>query len=74
MDTRRTAPSCQLVTVRDVARTLKIHVRSVWRMTGLAEAGQGSFPRPLRLGPKTVRWRLRDVEDYLTGLAGEDTP
>ena len=73
MGADRIPRSSQLLTCRDVARTLKIHVRSVWRMAGLAEAGQGSFPRPLRLGPKTVRWKLADVEAYLTGLAGEDT-
>jgi predicted DNA-binding transcriptional regulator AlpA len=36
----------------------------------MAEAGQGDFPRPLRIGPKTVRWRLSDVEAYLAALAG----
>jgi hypothetical protein len=41
------------------------------RLAAVAEAGQGDFPRPLRIGSKTVRWRLSDVEAYLAALAGE---
>ena len=62
---------CQLLTVRDVAGLLKIHVATIWRNSALAEAGHGNFPKPLRLGEKTVRWRLADVERYLSALAGE---
>jgi predicted DNA-binding transcriptional regulator AlpA len=43
----------------------------VWRLATQAEAGQGNFPKPLRIGPKTVRWRLSDVKAYLSALAGE---
>ena len=63
--------SCQLLTARDLARLLKIYIRSVWRMAGLAEGGQSDFPKALRLGPKTIRWRLADVQAYLSRLAGE---
>ena len=65
-----TAP-CQLLTVRDVAGLLKIHTGTVWRLSSLAEAGYGEFPKPLRLGAKTVRWRLSNVEAYLSALAVE---
>jgi len=74
MSTQRIPPSCQLLTCRDVSRLLRIHVRSVWRAAGLAEAGQSSFPKPIRLGPRTVRWKLADIEAYLARLAGEDAP
>ena len=60
-----------LLNVRQLAAMLGIHERSVWRLAGLAEAGQGDFPRPLRIGPKTIRWRRADVEAYLATLAGE---
>jgi hypothetical protein len=40
-------------------------------LAAMAEAGRGDFPQPLRIGPKTVRWRLSDVEAYLAALAGE---
>ena len=56
---------CELLTVKEVAGLLKIHVRSVWRM-----AATGQIPEPIRLGPKTVRWRAVDLEAHLTRLAG----
>jgi excisionase family DNA binding protein len=59
----------KLLTVRELAAALNVHERSVWRLAAEAEAGQSNFPRPLRIGPKTVRWRLADVEAYLAALA-----
>jgi predicted DNA-binding transcriptional regulator AlpA len=61
----------KLLTVKELAAMLGVHERSVWRMSAQAEAGHGDFPRPLRIGPKTVRWRLADVEAYLAALAGQ---
>ena len=62
------ATACQLLTVRDVSALLKIHPGTIWRMTAMAEAGHGDFPRPVRLGGKTVRWRLHNVQAYLDRL------
>jgi predicted DNA-binding transcriptional regulator AlpA len=71
-DGRRLAPAgCQLLRVSDVAGLLKIHTGTIWRKAALAEAGYGDFPKPLRLGPKTIRWRMTDVEQYIAALAGE---
>lgn len=63
--------ACQLLSVKELADMLGIHQRSCWRLAALAEAGQGQFPKPLRIGPKTIRWRLADVEAYLAALAGD---
>jgi len=60
----------KLLTVRELAAALGVHERTCWRLAALSEAGQGDFPRPLRIGPKTIRWRLADVEAYLAALAG----
>jgi predicted DNA-binding transcriptional regulator AlpA len=62
----------QLLTARDVAAALKIHVGSVWRMAALARAKLpcGDFPAPLSISPKVIRWRAADVERYLDALAG----
>ena len=71
--TKTTTPleRVQLLDVRQLATTLGMHPRSIWRLAAMAEAGQGNFPRPLRIGPKTIRWRLSDVQAYLAALAGE---
>lgn len=80
MSTSRTIPvpgldprlaAVALLDVRTVARLLGISLRNVWRLSAIAEAGHGNFPRPLRLGPKTVRWRLQDVEKYIETAAAE---
>ncbi len=65
-----TTPLARLLTVKDLAASLGMHERSVWRLAAQAEAGRDNFPRPLRIGPKTVRWRPADVEAYLAALAG----
>jgi len=54
---------CQLLTVKDVASILAIAPRSVWRLSAT-----GQLARPLRLGAKTLRWRLRDIQRYLAEL------
>ena len=63
-----------LLNVRAVAKLLDISPRQCWRLVAMAEAGQGDFPRPLRLGTRTVRWRLSDIEGYLSALAEEGRP
>jgi len=61
----------QLLDVKQLAAALGMHPRSIWRLAAQAEAGLGSFPKPLRIGPKTIRWRMSDVQAYLAALAGE---
>jgi predicted DNA-binding transcriptional regulator AlpA len=61
----------QLLDVREVAGLLRMHPRSIWRLAAQAEAGLCNFPQPLRIAPKTIRWRLSDVQAYLAALAGE---
>lgn len=49
-----------LLTARQVADLLGVHVRSVWRM-----AQTGEIPAPIRLSERVVRWRLADLRDHL---------
>jgi predicted DNA-binding transcriptional regulator AlpA len=58
----------RLLTVKELAAALGVHERTCWRLAAMAEAGQGDFPRLLRIGPKTVRWRVADVAAYLAAL------
>lgn len=62
--------NAQLLDVRDVARLLRMHPRSIWRLAAKAEDGLIEFPKPLQIGRKAVRWRLSDVQAYLSALAG----
>jgi predicted DNA-binding transcriptional regulator AlpA len=68
---RTAVAEVQLLDVRQIASVLGVNTRTVWRLAALAEAGQKDFPKPLRIGPKTIRWRLSDVQAYLAALAGE---
>ena len=67
----RMSDHLRLLNVRELAAMLGLHERTCWRLAGLAEDGHGNFPKPLRIGPKTIRWRPSDVEAYLAVLAGE---
>jgi len=53
--------ACELLSVSDLSRLLRISKRSIWRLVAL-----GKFPQPVRLGPKMVRWRAREVDAYLS--------
>ena len=52
-----------LLDVRRVAELLGVHTRTVWRLVATNE-----LPKPVRLGAKTVRWRLSDLERYIQSL------
>jgi predicted DNA-binding transcriptional regulator AlpA len=71
----RAPATCQLFTIKEVCGLLKIHPATAWRLSAMAEAGHGDFPKPLRLSAKIVRWRASDVSAYIDRLsAGESRP
>ena len=51
-----------------------LKLSEVRRLVGLGSStiyqrmGNGRFPRPLQLGPQTVRWRRGDLDTWLAGL------
>ncbi|MBE3099915.1 MAG: helix-turn-helix domain-containing protein [Planctomycetes bacterium] len=59
----------RLLTVKELAAALGVHEQTCWRLAAMAEAGQGDFPRPLRIGHRIIRWRIAEVEAYLASLA-----
>ena len=46
--------------------------REVEQMVGLSRTSiyrlmdSGDFPHPIRVGPRAVRWRLRDIEQWMS--------
>jgi prophage regulatory protein len=50
----------------------------VSRTTGLppstlyARIKAGDFPRPVKLGPRTVAWRATDVQRWIAARAGQE--
>jgi len=72
-DVDRRLAGVTLLDVRTVARLLDISQREVWRKSGMARTGHSDFPQPLRFGPKTVRWRLSDLEAYVARHTGVPT-
>ena len=57
---------------RDVEQMVGLSRTSIYRL-----ADSGDFPHPIRVGPRAVRWRLRDIERWIserpftTGKVGE---
>lgn len=47
----------QLITDKEVASLLSIHVATVWRMVQ-----RGVLPQPIRLGTRCTRWSLEAVK------------
>jgi predicted DNA-binding transcriptional regulator AlpA len=65
---RSEAKGPRLLRIQELAQVLGVHERTCRRLTAEAEAGQGDFPRPVRISRRVVRWRREDVERYLAGL------
>ncbi|MYC31434.1 MAG: AlpA family phage regulatory protein [Chloroflexi bacterium] len=53
----------QLLTIRDVCSIARISRTMVY-----SAMNEGRFPRPVRLGRKTIRWRASDIEKWLADL------
>ncbi|MEQ3624742.1 MAG: helix-turn-helix domain-containing protein [Celeribacter sp.] len=55
-----TLQAAQLYTGREVATLFRVHVSTLY-----AWMREGSFPKPLRVGPRTVRWSGQQLQDYI---------
>ena len=53
----------RLVTRAEVERRVGLGRSALYRAMR-----EGRFPEPLRVGPKSVRWLLSEVEQWITGL------
>ena len=52
----------ELLTRQDVERRFRIARTTVYR---LMRAGE--FPAPIRIGPRAVRWRASELDEWLAG-------
>lgn len=53
----------RLIDVNNLAKRLDLSTRTLYRMLQ-----RGHLPQPVRMGSRTVRWRLADVLAYVEGL------
>ena len=62
-------PHPKLIPAREVAKLLGVCERTVWNLTG-----SGHLPPPVRIGRRSVRWRLVDLEAFIAGLEPHPHP
>ena len=56
--------NARVMKVRDVMDALGVSRVTLWR---LVKAGK--FPQPIRIGSRILRWRVEDVEAWLTAVS-----
>ena len=49
-----------LLRTRDVLKLVPVGRSTLWRMVKNSE-----FPRPIRIGPRAVGWRVYDIEKWI---------
>ena len=54
----------EILTVTEVAKRLKVSRQTIYKWM----ANHPDFPRPIRLGSRTARWRASDLDAYLESL------
>lgn len=56
-------PDDAVVDVKTVAALIGLSTNSVWRM-----ARSGDLPAPIKVGPKSTRWKVGALRAYLASL------
>ena len=49
-----------LLRTREVLELVPVGRSTLWRLVQRSE-----FPRPIRIGPRAVGWRVSDIEEWL---------
>lgn len=44
-------------------------ITSLSKSSIYAKVADGTFPKPVKLGPKAVAWRLSDIHDWIDSLS-----
>ena len=53
----------------DVEKAVDLSCASIYRLMS-----EGRFPRPIRTGKRTVRWKAEDVSDWLESRPTSNSP
>ena len=51
----------RLLRLKEVVQMVGLSRTSIYRLVD-----SGDFPHPIRVGPRAVRWRLRDIEQWIS--------
>ena len=51
----------RLLRRKEVEQMVSLSRASIYRLADL-----GAFPRPVKVGPRAVRWRLGDIEQWIS--------
>ena len=54
--------NCELLRRQDVEAMCKIGRATIYRLMR-----EGKFPEPILIGPRAVRWPLREIQDWIAG-------
>lgn len=57
--------SAKLMRRTEVEQALRIGRSTIYGLMS-----QGKFPKPIRVSPRSVAWRISEIEDYLEKLQG----
>jgi predicted DNA-binding transcriptional regulator AlpA len=63
MENTTVVSATSLLKLQEVADRLRISIRTLWRM-----AENNIVPRPIKLGPKSVRWKEAEIVRYIESL------
>jgi prophage regulatory protein len=55
--------------ISDVCETLAMSCSTIYR-----RIAEGTFPRPIKISPRSVRWRSEDVDAWRASIESEYTP
>ena len=57
-----TLPDTALMSVREISLLSGKSTATLWR-----DVEDGRLPKPMKIGPKSTRWRAKDVRVFLSG-------
>jgi len=61
---KKTYPAGALLRMKSVKELIGVSAGTIYKWIG-----EGTFPKPVRIGERSVRWRLNEVEAWRDGLS-----